>query len=144
MIVLWLSQTSNITPPIALAAFAAAGVANANPMKTSVEAFKLGAGFFIIPLMMAYSGLMFEDGNVVWFIESIAATIAIIIAMAVLIERYLLVPISAPEAALALVALPLLLMGKYLIIPGLILVAVLVVLQIKSSKQQKAIQSLAG
>ena len=58
LIIFWLSQTSNVTPPIALAAFAGAGVANANPMKSSVEAFKLAGGLFIIPIMMAYTNLV--------------------------------------------------------------------------------------
>ena len=44
MIIFWLAQTSNVTPPIALAAFAGAGVAGAPPMKTAVEAFKLSNG----------------------------------------------------------------------------------------------------
>ncbi|GAM73664.1 TRAP-type transport system [Vibrio ishigakensis] len=58
LIVFWLSQTSNVTPPIALAAFAGAGVANANPMRSSVEAFKLAGGLFIIPIMMAYTDIV--------------------------------------------------------------------------------------
>ncbi len=87
MIVFWLSQTSNVTPPIALAAFAGAGVANASPMKSAVQAFKLAQGFFLIPLMMAFSNLVLVEGeSMVEFVFAIISTIAIIIAFAGSIE----------------------------------------------------------
>ncbi len=90
MIVFWLSQTSNVTPPIALAAFAGAGIANASPMKSSVQAFKLAQGFFLIPAMMAFSGLIWTSNeNAFEFIESIIACSALIVAFAGGIEGYL-------------------------------------------------------
>jgi len=90
MIVFWLSQTSNVTPPIALAAFAGAGIANASPMRSSIQAFKLAQGFFLIPAMMAFSGLIWTNNESVFeFIESIIACIALIIAFAGGIEGYL-------------------------------------------------------
>ena len=109
LIVFWLSQTSNVTPPIALAAFAGAGVANANPMKASVEAFKLAAGLFIIPIMMAYTGLINTSGDVFGLMFAVVQTIAIIVAMAVTIEGYLLRKLTLVERLLALISLPVLL-----------------------------------
>ncbi|MEI6897410.1 MAG: TRAP transporter fused permease subunit, partial [Psychromonas sp.] len=82
MIVFWLSQTSNVTPPIALAAFAAAGIANTSPMKAAVQAFKLAQGFFIIPIMMAFSGLIWVEGKGTDFIIAIILTIGLIVAFA--------------------------------------------------------------
>jgi len=81
MIVFWLSQTSNVTPPIALAAFAGAGVAKAPPMASAVQAFKLAQGFFLIPIMMAFSGLIWAD-NGIDFVVSVIATVGLIIAFA--------------------------------------------------------------
>ncbi len=81
MIVFWLSQTSNVTPPIALAAFAGAGVAKAPPMASAIQAFKLAQGFFLIPIMMAFSGLIWAN-NPVDFLVSILATIGLIVAFA--------------------------------------------------------------
>jgi len=86
MIVFWLSQTSNVTPPIALAAFAAAGIANTSPMKAAVQAFKLAQGFFIIPIMMAFSGLIWMEGQNVDFVIAIVLTIGLIVAFAGTIE----------------------------------------------------------
>ncbi|MCL9780211.1 TRAP transporter fused permease subunit [Vibrio sp. S4M6] len=82
MIVFWLSQTSNVTPPIALAAFAGAGVAKARPMASAIQAFKLALGFFFIPTMMAFSGLIWVHGQSMDFVVSILATIGLIIAFA--------------------------------------------------------------
>ncbi len=108
LLVFWLSQTSNVTPPIALAAFAGAGIANANPMKSSVEAFKLAAGLFVIPLMMAYSGLINTGGETFDFILSVLMTLAIIIAMALGIEGYLLRKLTLIERIICLLSMPLL------------------------------------
>jgi TRAP transporter 4TM/12TM fusion protein len=98
MIIFWFSQTSNVTPPIALAAFAAAGIAEARPMASAMEAFKLSAGFFIIPVMMAYSSLLLIDGvslpALAW---SIAITLAAIIAVAVAAEGYAVRATTARE-----------------------------------------------
>jgi len=63
MVIFWLSQSSNVTPPIALAAFAGAGIAGARPMGAALEAVKLAKGLFIVPLMMVYSPLLLTPDN---------------------------------------------------------------------------------
>lgn len=105
LIVFWLSQTSNVTPPIALAAFAGAGVAGASPMASGVQAFKLALGLFLIPLMMA-------DADLVWhgavsfpaFALSVAATLGLIVAFACGIEGRLFNPLG-PGVRLLLLAI---------------------------------------
>ena len=93
MIIFWLSQTSNVTPPIALAAFAGAGVAGAAPMKTAVEAFKLAAGLFVIPLMMAYTPLLLAEDNT-WMdvLGAGVVALAMMVSIAILVERHLFAP----------------------------------------------------
>ena len=58
LIIFWVSQDANLTPPICLTAFAAAGVANAKPYATAYEAWKLGRGMYIVPILMAYTPLI--------------------------------------------------------------------------------------
>ena len=58
MIVFWLSQDSNVTPPVCLAAFTAAGIAGSKPMATGVEAWKIAKGLYIVPLMFAYTPMI--------------------------------------------------------------------------------------
>lgn len=104
LIVFWLSQTSNVTPPIALAAFAGAGIAEASPMKSAVQAFKLAFGFFIIPLMMAYSGLLWRaDDTAFQFVLAIVATLGLIIAFACGIEGRLFNRLALPSRLLLLI-----------------------------------------
>lgn len=55
MFVFYFAVMSAITPPVALAAYAAAGIAGTDPMKTGVEAFRLGIAAFIVPFMFIYS-----------------------------------------------------------------------------------------
>lgn len=58
LIVFWLSQDSNVTPPVCLAAFTAAGIAGSPPMRTGVEAWKIAKGLYIVPLLFAYTPLV--------------------------------------------------------------------------------------
>ena len=58
LISFWLSQDSNLSPPIAMAGFAAASIAGGNPTRTSIIGWKLGKGLYIIPLLFAYTPLL--------------------------------------------------------------------------------------
>lgn len=63
MIIFWLSQDSNVTPPVCLTAFAAAAIAKTPPMRTGLTAWKLAKGLYIIPLLMAYTPLIGGDAE---------------------------------------------------------------------------------
>lgn len=135
LIIFWLSQTSNVTPPIALAAFAGAGVANANPMKSSVEAFKLAGGLFIIPIMMAYTHIVTPGADIIDLAYSITRTLMIIIAIAVSIEGYLLRKLNSIERGLAIVSIPIILLNPFgLGFIGIIVIVGLIALQWKDRK----------
>jgi TRAP transporter 4TM/12TM fusion protein len=54
---------SAITPPVALAAYAGAAIAQSDPMKTSVEAFKIGLAAFVVPFMFFYSSALLMQGE---------------------------------------------------------------------------------
>ncbi len=58
LIIFWLSQDSNVTPPVCLAAFTAAGIAGSRPMATGFQAWKIAKGLYILPLMFAYTPLI--------------------------------------------------------------------------------------
>ncbi len=61
MIIFWLSQDSNVTPPVCLAAFAAAAIARTPPMATGFTAWKVAKGLYIIPLLFAYTPFLSRD-----------------------------------------------------------------------------------
>jgi TRAP transporter 4TM/12TM fusion protein len=135
MIVFWLSQTSNVTPPIALAAFAAAGIANCSPMKAAVQAFKLAQGFLIIPIMMAFSGLIWMEGENTEFVISIVLTIGLIVAVAGSIEGRLLTKLALHNRVLLLLsAFALLVPNHYINIAGVIIILMITLLNYKLSK----------
>jgi len=55
MIIFWLSQDSNVTPPVCLTAFTAAAIAKTPPMSTGLESWKIAKGIYIMPLLFAYT-----------------------------------------------------------------------------------------
>ena len=57
LIVFWLSQDSNVTPPVCLAAFTAAGIAESRPMATGFEAWKIAKGLYLVPVLFAIAPL---------------------------------------------------------------------------------------
>lgn len=62
MFIFYFAVISAITPPVALASFAAAGMAQADPWKTSWIALKLGLATFIVPFMFYFSPVLLMKG----------------------------------------------------------------------------------
>lgn len=61
--VFYFAVVSAITPPVALASYAAAGISGANPMATSVTSFRIGISAFIVPFMFFYNSALLMDGG---------------------------------------------------------------------------------
>jgi len=76
MIVYWLSQDSNITPPVCIAAFAGATIAKANMWKTAFTAFKFAKFLYLAPFIFGYVPAFTLNGSV----TDIAVTFVLIIA----------------------------------------------------------------
>ena len=108
MIVFWYSQDANVTPPVSLASFAAAGVAGANPMQTAFTSWKLAKGLYIIPIIMAYRPLlgMGPDYELLhWEVVFTMLTTTVgLIAFTSALERYFIRPATWLETALFVVA----------------------------------------
>lgn len=56
---------SAITPPVALAAYAGAAIAQSDPMRTSVESFKIGLAAFVVPFMFFYNSALLMQGEAI-------------------------------------------------------------------------------
>jgi len=100
MIVFWYSQDANVTPPVSLASFAAAGVANASPMKTAFSSWKLSKGLYIIPVVMAYHPALLLYGTVWDSVVRIFLTGLAVISLVVCLERFFTHWISWVETVL--------------------------------------------
>ena len=59
MIVFWLSQDSNITPPVCLGAFVAASIAKAGPWQTAWLSFRFAKMLYVMPILFAYTPILF-------------------------------------------------------------------------------------
>lgn len=73
MFVFYFAVISSITPPVALASFAAAGMAQADPWKTSFTAVKFGLATFIVPFMFYLSPVLLMQGEWPEIIQATAA-----------------------------------------------------------------------
>ena len=60
LVIFWYSQDANVTPPVCLAAYTAAGIAGSNPLATGMQSWKIAKGLYIIPLLFCYSPLLLE------------------------------------------------------------------------------------
>ncbi|MEO0634917.1 MAG: TRAP transporter fused permease subunit, partial [Pseudomonadota bacterium] len=74
--VFYFAVVSAITPPVALASYAAAGISGANPMETSVASFKIGIAAFIVPFMFFFNAAILMDGT--WLEVARAALTALV------------------------------------------------------------------
>ena len=75
LIIFWLSQDSNITPPVALGAYAGAAIARADPWKTGWACFKFAKLLYIMPLLFAYTHILFTEGTPEQYVLSVVTAI---------------------------------------------------------------------
>jgi len=102
--IFYFAVMSAITPPVALAAYAGAAIAQSDPMKTSVESFRLGLAAFIVPFMFFTSPAMLMQGS--WF-EVIHVTISAMLGIYLLsaaVQGWFFGALSMPLRAVLLVA----------------------------------------
>lgn len=73
--VFYFAVVSAITPPVALASYAAAGISGANPMETSVTSFRIGISAFIVPFMFFYNSALLMEGSTFEIIRAFATSV---------------------------------------------------------------------
>lgn len=102
MIIFWLSQDSNVTPPVCLAAFAASSISGSPPMATGLTSWKLAKGLYIMPLLFAFTGLI--DGS--WTERALISAFALLglFAFSVVFSGYLFHSIGVLSRALLLLS----------------------------------------
>ena len=139
--VFYFGIVADITPPVALAAYAGSAIAKSNPMKTGINATKLAIAAFIVPYIFAYNPSMLFVGNVEWYdvlLISVTALLGLFgIAAALNGHLFRKIPMVL---RLALVAggLGMMIPGLTSDLIGLAVVAAVVVFQYISGKKQAA------
>lgn len=89
--VFYFAIMSTITPPVALSSFVAAGLAQSDPLKTGVSAFRLAIAGFIIPFMLVYKPALLLTGTTVpAVIYNLAIALIGVIVLAMASEGYVM------------------------------------------------------
>ena len=104
-LVYW-GSVSYITPPVALAAYAAASIAQSDPLKTAVQAVKLGFVSLLVPFFFVYNPALVGHGTALQILQAMATATFGIILLSAGFEGYsfLLKRISIPVRGIFMVA----------------------------------------
>ena len=96
---------ADVTPPVALAAYAAAGIAGSEPMRTGLTAFRLSMGKALVPFMFVYTpSLLFLDFQWPAFLSGLACGAIGIIALSAAYIGYFRAPLGRWEKAVLTIA----------------------------------------
>ncbi|WP_096198955.1 TRAP transporter permease [Bacillus sp. FJAT-45350] len=146
MFVFYFGIVADITPPVCLAAYAGAGIAKANPMKSGVTALKLAIAGFIIPYVLVYNPvLVLEDATFMTLTPVLVTALLGMLAISACMMNYFITNPSVIERILLLVAgIMLVYPGNLLIsLPGLGLLIIIGIVQYLRSKNNKQENALA-
>jgi len=103
LFVFYFAMFANITPPVALASFAAAGISGGNPMKTGLMSLKLSLAGFIVPYMFVYNEALLLRNTTFWGGAIVVLTSVIgVILLGSAIEGYLLTKMNVVLRIVAL------------------------------------------
>ncbi len=131
---------ADITPPVALAAYAAAGIAGSNPFRTGNTAFRLGIAKALVPFVFVYSpALLLVAQGFTWsaFIVTLAGAMAGITLIGVAFSGFLLTPLRGWERWwLGLVALLFIAPGLPTMAAGALLATPILARQIIGNRAQ--------
>ncbi len=144
MFVFYFGIVADITPPVALAAYAGSAIAKSNPLKTGIQATKLAITAFIVPYIFAYSPSMLLIDTTVGEVIRIAITSLIgMFGVSAGLEGYMFVKASWWERIL-LIAGGLLLIDPNVItdVIGIALIAALTSIQVIKSKKNRGLKSV--
>lgn len=97
----YFAVVSNITPPVCVAAFAGAAIAEGSPMKTGFKAFVIGAAAYIIPFLFVYHPATLGIGSGVEIVIAIIDGVVAVVCLAVCVSGYLSKPLNVFERILA-------------------------------------------
>ena len=137
MFCFYFAMFANLTPPVALAAFAAAGIAGGSPMKTGWASVKLALAGFILPYMFVYNtDLLLLDTPLAKAIQ-VAVTAAVgVFLISTAVEGYLFTKVNIVLRIASLIGAYLLIdSGLVTDIAGIVICAVVFVFQKAAAKK---------
>ncbi|MED4754729.1 TRAP transporter permease [Brevibacillus choshinensis] len=131
LFVFYFGAIANLTPPIALAAFAGAGIAGSDPQRTGWISCKLALAGFIVPFIFIYKpAMLILNSGITDIVFATVATVLAVIALAAATEGFLFTKINWLMRAVMIVG------GVLLIFPEMYLMGVGLVLMIAAGVMQ--------
>ena len=113
MFVFYFGIVADITPPVALAAYAGSAIAHSNPLKTGVMATRLAITAFIIPYIFAFNPkMLFIEATTIEVVLIIVTSLVGIFALSAALEGYMFRKLKFFEI------IPLIVGGLLMIYPG--------------------------
>ncbi len=140
MFVFYFGIAADLTPPVALAAYAGAGIAGSDPMKTGVTSFKLALAGFLVPYIYVYNPmLLFIDVEPFYMAQAICTALIGVFLLAMFTIGYFKAHLAWYMRALAFVgAICLLIPGTMSDLFGLAVLGVIYVMQTAKAKKLAA------
>jgi TRAP transporter 4TM/12TM fusion protein len=90
LFIMYWGMVSFITPPVALAAFTAASIGKTSPMRTALEASRLGSAVYVVPFFFVLNPALILHGDSAWeIVVVVAAALAGIVLFAAALQGYL-------------------------------------------------------
>ena len=93
LICFWFAVDSEVTPPVCISSYAAAGIAGSHPWKTAMQGWKAAKGLYIIPVLVATSPIVpatWEGNSFISIFLAILTAILGIIVLSFVLERFFL------------------------------------------------------
>jgi len=137
MFVFYFGIVADITPPVALAAYAGAAIAHGNPMKTGVNATKLAIAAFIVPYILALNpAMVFVDTTAIEVVSIVVTSLVGMFAISMALEGFYRGNLPAVMRVVAAAGgLMLIYPGIVTDIAGLLLVGAVIAMQIMKEKK---------
>ena len=136
MFVLYYGVVSNVTPPVALASYASAGISGSNPFTTANKGFFLGIVAFIVPFAFVYKPELLGDGDPVHIILAFLVAVIGCIALASAITGWWIQRLNWPlRLILFVVGLWLFYPGRFLGFDGIAIIALVTLLMFYKKKK---------
>lgn len=145
MFIFYFACVSDITPPVAISGYAAAGVAASEPMITSLTASRFGLVAYVVPFMFAYGPALLLNGTPMGILQALFTALIGTWLIACGLQRWFLVRAGFLESALFIAAALLLINTKHTTdLLGFVLAAIVVAFHWYRSRTQRQMEGSEG
>ena len=116
LFILYFAVMSALTPPVAVAAYAASAIADENPLRIAAQSVKIALGAFLIPFVFVFQPGLLLQGPIGGIVFAVVTALIGLIAAAVAIEGYLYRPLAGWLRAVVFAAAMAVLFGGWIVV----------------------------